>query len=124
MVYGAGEPATALVETLVHAGRADLLKDPYVLFEVEIDPEAHLLALPEELPEDWQAWPWPESTQKLGSYWYAEGASLALEVPSAVVPRQRNYLLNASHPDFEEAEVRGPEDFPIDPWLAREQGGS
>jgi len=122
MVYCTGEPATALLETLVHAGRADLMRDPYVLFEVEIDPERHLLRLPgEELPEDWQTWPWPKSTQELGSYWHAEGASLALEVPSAVVPRQCNYLLNASHTDFQKAQVYGPEQFPIDARLARNQ---
>jgi RES domain-containing protein len=116
MVYCSGVSATALLETLVHAGRADLIEEPYVLFEVAIDPKAHLLELPEEeLPEDWQAWPWPpESTQELGRYWHAENASLVLEVPSVVVPRQSNYLLNAAHPDFEEAKVQGPEDFAID----------
>ena len=115
MVYGADQPATALLETLVHAGRADLIEEPYVLFEVQIHPDAHLLRLPkEELPEDWQAWPWPRSTQELGTYWYEKQASLALEVPSAVVPHQSNFLVNASHPDFDEVEVRGPEDFSID----------
>jgi RES domain-containing protein len=122
MVYCSDQPATALSETMVHAGRADLIDESYVLFSVEIDPGAHLLKLPEsELPEDWRAWPWPASTRELGTYWHEEEASLALEVPSAVVPRQRNYLVNAMHPDFEEAEMIGPEPFPVDTRLGEQE---
>jgi RES domain-containing protein len=50
-----------------------------------------------------------------------EEASLALEVPSAVVPRQRNYLVNAMHPGFEEAEMIGPEPFPVDTRLGEQE---
>jgi RES domain-containing protein len=115
MVYCADQPATALLQTLAHARRADLLTAAYVVFEVELDPDVHLLRFPrEDLPADWQMWPWPEATQELGTYWYDQAASLALEVPSAVVPRQRNYLLNAQHADFTSADVRGPEAFPVD----------
>ena len=118
MVYAADAPATALLETLVHAGSADLITSPYVVFEITLDPKRHLLRLPEDLlPPDWQAWPWPASTQVIGTYWFEATASVALEVPCAVVPRQRNYLLNIRHPDFEALDIRGPEQFPIDPRL-------
>jgi RES domain-containing protein len=54
MVYCSDQPATALSETMVHAGRADLIGESYVLFSVEIDPGAHLLMKPPESepPED------------------------------------------------------------------------
>jgi RES domain-containing protein len=119
MVYAADAPATALVETLVHADRADLLRMPYVVFEVSLNEDRHLLRLPSErLPADWQAWPWPAATQEIGTYWFASRASVVLEVPSAVVPYQRNYLINVQHPDFAALKIAGPMDFPIDPRLA------
>lgn len=121
MIYAADQPATALLETLVHAGRADLVRESYVLFRIEIDPSEHLVQLPSsDLPADWQAWPWPASTQEIGTYWHDSGASVAMEVPSAVAPlHHRNCLLNGQHPAFAELEVRGPEGFPIDARLGQ-----
>lgn len=120
MIYAADAPATALLETLVHAGRAELLQMPYVVFEVRIAPERHLLRLPPDLlPSGWQAWPWPASTQEIGTFWFESRASVVLEVPCAVVPYHRTYLINARHPGCAELEIEGPEDFPIDPRLVR-----
>lgn len=121
MVYASNQPATGLLETLVHVGRAALLQQEYVLFSVELDEEEHLVRLPSsELPDNWQAWPWPESTQEIGTYWHESEASVALEMPSAVLPVQRNCLLNVGHPAFTDVQIRGPEDFPIHTRLVRE----
>ena len=122
MVYAADSPATAILETLVHIDRTALLVMPFVAFEVKLNPARHLLRLThEELPDDWQAWPWPAATQEIGTFWFESRASVVLEVPSAVVPLQKNYLINIEHPSFEELEITGPVDFPIAPRLA---GGS
>lgn len=122
MVYAADQPATALLETLVHAERASLLEAPYVLFEITLEEREHLLRLPsEDLPADWQAWPWPDATQEIGTFWFERQASVALEVPASVVPYHCNYLVNPRHPDFEKLTIEGPADFPIDPRL--ENGG-
>ena len=121
MVYAADQPATALLETLVHAGRAELIRVRFVLFRISFDKDEHLVRLPStDLPEDWQAWPWPESTQEIGTYWHESQTSVALEVPSAVAPVHKNYLLNAGHPAFSDVQIRGPEDFPIDMRLVQE----
>ena len=66
------------------------------------------------LPEDWRAVPWSASTQEIGTFWYKKEASLLLEVPSEVVPRQKNYLINVTHPYFNELEIQDPEPFEID----------
>lgn len=118
LVYAAESPALALVETLVHvAAPEDLLAFEYVVVPLYLE-EKHLEQLGEErLPEDWNVWPWPVSTQALGTRWLREERSVALEVPSAVVPRQRNYLLNPRHLQFDEAEAGPPEPFPIDARL-------
>jgi len=118
MVYAADSPATALLEMLVHIDRFELLKMPFVVFEIRFDPDRHLLRLPSEvLPGNWQEWPWPATTQGIGTYWHESRASVLLEVPCAVVPYQSSYLVNVLHPDFSELAVEGPRDFPIDPRL-------
>jgi RES domain-containing protein len=73
----------------------------------------------EGLPSDWRSWPWPASTQHLGTQWVIERRSVVLQVPSVVVPKQVNYLINPSHADFPNLEIGAPEDFPIDMRIAR-----
>lgn len=119
IAYASDSPAGALLEVIVHTEATSRLKHDYVLFEIRFDPDAHLLtAGPDVLPDDWRAVPWPASTQEIGTFWYDEQASAVLEVPSAVVPRQWNYLINVTHPRFEELEIQDPEPFEIDPRLA------
>ena len=119
MVYAADQPATALLETLVHAGRADLVTAGYVLFEIELDDDADLLTLPDaDLPPDWRDWPWPASTQEIGTFWHERQDSVALSIPSAVIPMHRNVLLNIQHPRFAGLAIEGPKPFPIDTRLS------
>jgi RES domain-containing protein len=125
MMYAADQAATALVETLVHVGRADLVTAEYVLFRIELDEDAHVLTLPgDALPTDWQAWPWPASTQQIGTFWHERGDSVALTVPSAVIPIHRNTLLNVQHPHFGDLTIDGPTPFSLDTRLATEMPSS
>jgi RES domain-containing protein len=45
--------------------------------------------------------------------------SPGLSVPSAVVPPERNYLLNPAHRDFTKIRIGKPEPFHFDPRLWR-----
>jgi RES domain-containing protein len=115
MVYLAGSPALALLEKLVHVNRPEELTGfDWKVVSVTAE-ERHVQPLSEEdLPSNWDAWPWPASTQRIGSRWFEEQKSVVLAVPSAVVPHQRNYLLNPTHPQLESLEIGEPEPFPID----------
>lgn len=53
----------------------------------------------EKLPEDWRR-PLHPGLKEIGDAWLREGLSAVLEVPSAVVPMEMNYLLNPEHPKF------------------------
>ena len=48
---------------------------------------------------------------------FSRRASVALSVPSAVIPMQRNVLLNIQHPDFRALSIDGPFPFPFDTRL-------
>lgn len=66
------------------------------------------------LPRGWRKYPAPEELAELGARWLEEGETAILAVPSAVVPKERNYLLNPAHADFRRITVGKPEPFSLD----------
>jgi RES domain-containing protein len=52
--------------------------------------------------------------QLIGDEWVNRGASAVLEVPSAVIETDSNYLLNPEHPDFKAVRVMDPHGFEFD----------
>lgn len=117
VVYAAESAALALLETLVHVERTELIVFDYVAIPVTLPDriEAWVEHVdPADLPLDWQAWPYPVSTQTIGTTWFEARRSMALVVPSAVVPHERNVLLNPLHPAFNDLEIGETRAFPID----------
>jgi RES domain-containing protein len=53
----------------------------------------------------------------LGSNWVARNESAVLSVPSAIIPIERNYLLNPAHADFARIRIRPPQPFGFDARL-------
>ena len=98
VIYLAESPAGAMLEVLVH------LKDrgqglPYTFALLEIEAPEHL-ATREILPladVDWKEQ--PESPQRIGDAWLASQETPLARVPSAIMPRTWNILLNPEHPD-------------------------
>lgn len=66
------------------------------------------------LPAGWRSYPAPEALADLGTRWVGEGETALLVVPSAVIPRESNYLLNPRHPDFRSVRIGRPERFTFD----------
>lgn len=118
-MYAASSAALSLLETLVHVDRTDLLSDDYVAISLAIPADEVERIAFNDLPPDWQAWPHPSSTRSLGTAWFDQRRSVALVVPSAVVPHESNVLLNPTHPSFTRIEVGEPEPFPVDARLER-----
>jgi RES domain-containing protein len=118
MVYTADSPSLAALEVLVGLGDASFLPG-YVLCSVEI-PDAAVETLdPKALPASWQSYPAPPELQRIGDAWLKERQSLALRVPSVVVPRQPNFLLNPAHKAFAKLRVGKAEPFVFDERLMK-----
>lgn len=113
MAYTASSKALAMMELLVHVGR-DNVPASSVMLSIDI-PDAHIAMLG-RLPAQWNELPYRASVQKVGDRWAAKGASLALRVPSAVVPGEFNVLVNPLHADFRSITIVGQE--PLE-WDAR-----
>lgn len=118
VVYLAGSLAVGMLEILVHVTDRRYL-NAYVAIPVEL-PDTLIERL-ETLPKDWQQLPepYPESTQTLGTMWATSLRSLALQVPSAIVPSEFNLVLNPRHPDITKMKIGKAEPLSIDPRLLR-----
>lgn len=53
-----------------------------------------------DLPDSWQKLAAYPVLQAIGSDWYENQRSLILKVPSAIIPREYNYVINTEHPEF------------------------
>lgn len=118
LVYTAQSQSLAALEMLVHLESADLLEH-YVLFPVTIE-EALIHTIPSSnLPKNWNAHPSPLKLREIGDEWALSQRSVALQVPSALVPAESLFLLNPRHPRFAEINIGASVRFGFDPRLSR-----
>ncbi len=116
MVYTSETQSLAVLEMLVHLDGPDLLQE-YVLIGVEIE-ESLLRDLdPSILPRNWRTDPAPLLLRKIGDDWVVAQTSVALRVPSTLVPGESNLLLNPAHTDFQRVAIGKPFAFSFDPRL-------
>ncbi|HET9165449.1 MAG TPA: RES family NAD+ phosphorylase [Candidatus Angelobacter sp.] len=100
IVYLSANPASALLEILVHLEIEEgHLPHFYKLLEIQAPNDIRIEKL-----EDWAKLPkgWPRKqavTRALGDQWLDRNSAALLQVPSALVPRTSNFLLNPLHPD-------------------------
>ncbi len=116
VVYAGENRSLAALEVLVHLNGTNP-NGRYKLLSYHLD-EAMIHYLPEkELPSDWRQEPPPYSTVARGTKWAREKQSVALAVPSAVMPEEKNIILNPDHPDFPKIKLGKPSDYVFDPRL-------
>lgn len=118
MVYTSEHLSLAVLENLVHLEAAQLRPARTALTIDVPDREVEVLA-PSELPRNWRAARSQRLLQNLGKAWLTERRSLALKVPSAVIPQEHNVLLNPSHPKHAKLSVEAQEPFSFDPRFFR-----
>ena len=119
MVYCTTALSLAALEVFVHLDPDDL-PDDLVAIRAELPndlpPEVVDVAT---LPAGWNRTPGPTTLQDIGSAWVAASRSVALSVPSAIIPVERNVLLNSGHPDLARIVRHAPERFVFDPRMRR-----
>ena len=114
LIYCADSRALAMAEVAVHLSLGLLPKD-YEMVELEIPSEVSLGSLTSaNLPVGWNSFPHLLQTQRIGDKFVEASESCVLQVPSAVVPGDFNYLLNPAHPDFERIQLKSRVAFPFD----------
>jgi len=116
MAYLSASRALAALEIFVHWGRqATELK--WVMAAVEIPDR--VISTPEfgALPAGWDSLPSSPTSRKFGADWAVSLNSLAIALPSAIIPEEKIVLLNVRHPDISKIEIAEIKPFQFDPRL-------
>ena len=119
IIYAAGSLALAALEILVHLGDDEmLLKYSFIAAEIPLD----LILKIEDfsaLPANWNESPAPLAAQKIGDDWVRVADSAVLEVPTSIVPLEKNYLLNPAHADWNKIRFGEAQEFVFDERLKK-----
>lgn len=113
MLYSAGSVGLAALEKFVHLESAPW--PPLVLVAIDI-PDSSVVIRPalEELPVGWDAMPTSGVAQAFGAAWINGGSSLAMEVPSVLMPEEHNVLFNPNHADYAKVKMSVVRPFNFD----------
>lgn len=132
MLYASESRALAALETLVHLNAGGLPLNRY-LVRIQVPDDVWAEAESEtaaSAPVGWDAEPAGRASIAFGTAWAKSRRSLLLFVPSAVVPEERNVLINPEHPDHKRLRARKVRKWLYDPrlrrgdWGAEERGDS
>lgn len=116
VVYLSEHQSLAALEIFVHL-QPLLPQTKYLAYFVEWE-EAQTEALSlKKLPSGWRNSPPGPATMQFGDQWVREARSVVLAVPSAILPGERNFLVNPAHPDFGKLRRRKAVAFAFDPRL-------
>ncbi|MGA7954110.1 MAG: RES family NAD+ phosphorylase [Gloeobacterales cyanobacterium] len=120
IVYCSATLSLTALETLVHLDVADFgTSRAAIRVEIPDDIERDRVEATQLIP-DWRDTPAPSSLAVMGDQWAAQGKTLLLLVPSAVVPQENNILLNPRHADFAKIQIFLPEPFVLDARLLKQ----
>lgn len=101
VVYAANSVCVALLEMFSFIDSTQQMSD-FVVVKARLSLSTDIKVVrTSDLPAHWRAFPAPAELQALGTQWAATGETCILDVPSVVLPRERAYVLNPTHPDFQ-----------------------
>src|SRR5258708_11984329 len=106
VVYTAANQSLAMLEMLV---QDQPLRARYVMIEARIPSTVTIDHVSSNgLPSDWREIGARQKLQAIGAEWARKRNAAVLAVPSAIVPRESNYLLNPLHPAFRRITIAKP----------------
>ncbi len=114
LIYMASNRSLAMAEFAVHLTLTTLPKD-YVMLTLYLPDDISLQKLTvADLPDDWNAFPHPNSTQAVGDKFISDNKYCVLQIPSAVTQGDFNLLVNPHHSEFSKIKIIEIEKFPFD----------
>ncbi|MET4160964.1 MAG: RES family NAD+ phosphorylase [Marinobacterium sp.] len=116
VVYLGTSLAQAALELLVHLRRPDILRQ-YAKLEVSFDAALVTHIDLNDLPDNWNSPQLASAVRNVGDNWVKDEISLVMQVPSAAIHGEYNYLLNPAHPDISKIRVGAITQFDYDPRL-------
>ncbi len=119
MVYLSMSRALSALEQLVHLPTPESRRIPRVILTVKIPTE---LIGGEFWPEEgWRDDPPGKGSTDQGDDWLLAASTVGVFTPSAIIPEEKNLLLNPLHPDFQKVVIIETKPFSFDPRLLSEK---
>jgi len=116
-LYTAGSRALAVLEIAVHVPLG-IMPTEYYMATIEFPDNASILKIETtDLPAKWNSNPLIKATQNIGDDFLKDGKYLILQVPSASVNGDFNYVINPAHPDFKTIKIKFTQAFEFDSRL-------
>ena len=112
-------PAICCLEAFVNTSGPPTVQ--MKLTRVEIPDDAELYLEPIELPKGWDSKPADRASMDFGTRWLRSNSHLGLIIPSAVLPQERNIVINPKHPAASRIRVLEVHDFFYDPRMFDKQ---
>ncbi len=117
LCYGSEHQSLAMIEYFVHLDANNPPED-LVLVTAEVPDDVSRLSIEtHDLPGNWRETPAPPELAAFGDDFVNRAATALLVVPSALAPRENNWLLNPQHLDFRKILVQDPEPLRYDPRM-------
>lgn len=121
MVYAAQLRALACLENIVHRNSKGLQKN-FRIMEIDIPDKIKIERIKEtHLVSDWKDFYKMPYTQQIGDRWIDSLKTAVLQVPSAIVSGDFNYLLNPAHKDFPSIKLLSSVPFEFDERIKKNQ---
>jgi RES domain-containing protein len=114
VAYASEHLSLALLEYLANLDPSDTPNDLVVARADIPDALPRFEMYPSELPTDWKRFPAPGSLADMGETFIRAKLTAVLIVPSALVPGERNFLLNPAHPEYGAITTLPPEPITLD----------
>ena len=118
IVYLSNSIALATLEILVNGVQPSEIKN-YVYIPVDIPEQLITVFEDDALPADWKKDPIPESSRKISESWVDAQKSPVLQVSSAVVVEECNFLINPLHPDYPKLIIGSAKRYTFDERLVK-----
>lgn len=114
MLYTSFSPSLAMLEFACNAsGITKTNQTSLLTLKIASNVKIDSIAM-NDLPDNWQQVPSPDSLKTIGNNWLKKNKTLALKVPSAIMPLEYNLLINSLHKDFIKLEIENFVDMNID----------
>jgi RES domain-containing protein len=114
IVYCIDHPSTALLEILVHATR-ETVPDTYQLIEIDV-PDG-IETIEPVIDDGWDKD--MESTRRQGTAFLSANRYALMKIPSVIMRKASNYLLNPNHDDASSITIAGLYRYPFDSRLIK-----
>lgn len=117
IIYTAANRSLAMAEVAVHFS-ISTIPDDYVMITIFIPDDVLIKKITvAELPQNWNTFPHPSSTQIVGDKFIFENKYCVLQIPSSVTQGDYNFLVNPNHVDFKKIKITDVVKFTFDQRL-------